>query len=98
MKDNSDIAIENICEGDIYYFNLNKKYFFLQILKIVTDLPAPYDIDFKYGYLSDYSNITEFKYLYFKEIKSEVISRHNILTDTTDGKNYNYFSIRNKYT
>ena len=50
MKDNSYIAIENICEGDIYYFNLNKKYFFLQILKIVTDLPAPYDIDFKYGY------------------------------------------------
>lgn len=50
MKNNSDIAIENISEGDIYYFNLNKKYFFLQILKIVTDLPAPYTIDFKYGY------------------------------------------------
>lgn len=50
MKNKSDIAIENINQGDIYYFKLNNKYFFLQILKIVTDLPAPYDIDFKYGY------------------------------------------------
>jgi len=40
-------------------------------------------IDFKYGYLSDYSNRKEFKDLYFKAIKSEVISRHNILIDTT---------------
>lgn len=46
----SDIIVENIKEGNIYYFKLNKKYFFFQVLKIVTDLPAPYNIDFKFGY------------------------------------------------
>ena len=50
MTKNSEIAIEKIEEGDVYYFKLNNKYFFLQILKIVTGLPEPYDVDFKFGY------------------------------------------------
>jgi hypothetical protein len=50
MTKNSEIAIEKIEEGDIYYFKLNGKYFFLQILKVVTGLPEPYDVDFKFGY------------------------------------------------
>jgi hypothetical protein len=43
-------TIKNIKLGDIFYIEINKKYFFMQIIHITKDLPPPYDIDYKFGY------------------------------------------------
>ena len=43
-------TLKNIKEGDVFYTQFNKKYYFLQIIHITNDLPPPYDIDYKYGY------------------------------------------------
>ncbi len=51
MNENSEIAIKDIKEGDVYYILINKKYFFLQVVKIVTGLNTPYDKnEYKYGF------------------------------------------------
>jgi len=91
MNSDSFITIEKINEGDIYYFNLNKRYFVFQVLKIVTDLPAPYDINYKYGYY-----IAVFKKT-FKDIpKSKNLDLKRVFVDKYYRKNTaGYFSIWN---
>jgi hypothetical protein len=42
--------LKEIKEGDIFYTQFSKKYYFLQIIHITKDLPPPYDVDYKYGY------------------------------------------------
>ncbi len=45
---NNDSTIQ---EGDIFYFELNKRHYFMQVIHITTGLPAPYDSkQFNYGY------------------------------------------------
>jgi hypothetical protein len=41
---------KNIKEGDIFYVEINRKYFFMQVIHITENLPPPYDIDYKFGY------------------------------------------------
>jgi hypothetical protein len=43
-------TLKDIKEGDIFYTQFNKKYYFMQIIHITKDLPPPYDVDYKYGY------------------------------------------------
>lgn len=52
----SDIAAANISKGDLYYFEMNQKYFFLQVLDIIqkaakTVYQEPTDIGYKYGFV-----------------------------------------------
>jgi len=92
MTKKSEIAIEKIEEGDIYNFKLNGKYFFLQILKIVTGLPAPYDIDFKFGYYlavfqKTFKNIPK-----IEDLDLSTIYKHKYYRKNTAC----YFSVWNK--
>ena len=43
-------TLRNIKEGDIFYTQFNKKYYFMQVIHITDDLPPPYDVDYRYGY------------------------------------------------
>lgn len=92
MTKNAEIAIKNIKEGDVYYFKLHGKYFFLQILKIVTGLPEPYHVDFKYGYYLVIFQKT------FKNIpKNEELDVSTVYVNQHYRKNTAcYFSVWNK--
>jgi hypothetical protein len=46
----SEIAAKNPQKGDIFYVVVNKKYFFMQVIHLADNLPAPYDApNFKHG-------------------------------------------------
>jgi hypothetical protein len=52
--------------GDIFYTKIGNKFFFMQLIHITSNLPAPYNIpDFKYGYF-----IVVFEKSFFKLPKS----------------------------
>jgi len=46
----NDIAASNIKKGDLFYVELNERFFFMQVIHITTDLLAPYHQDHKFGY------------------------------------------------
>lgn len=44
-------TVKNIKKGDIYYSEIGKRFYFIQIIHITTGLPAPYDSgEYNYGY------------------------------------------------
>jgi hypothetical protein len=46
----NEIAAKTPTIGDIFYVIVNKKYFFLQVIHIISDLPPPYNTpQFKHG-------------------------------------------------
>ncbi|NQX41336.1 hypothetical protein SAMN05421820_107122 [Pedobacter steynii] len=46
----NDIAASDIKKGDLFYVELNERFFFMQVIHITTDLPAPYNQAHKFGY------------------------------------------------
>lgn len=46
----NDVAASNIKKGDLFYVELNERFFFMQVIQVTTDLPAPYDKKHKFGY------------------------------------------------
>jgi hypothetical protein len=50
VKMHKEIAAKNPQKGDIFYVQVNKKYFFMQVIHLVENLPAPYNTpNFKHG-------------------------------------------------
>ncbi len=45
-----EIAAKNIKKGDIFFVKIDKKYFFMQVIKITKDLNPKNGINYKYGY------------------------------------------------
>ncbi|MET3028020.1 hypothetical protein ABXT06_15175 [Flavobacterium sp. UW10123] len=59
-------TLKNPKIGDLFYTQIGKKFFFMQIIHITTNLPEPYDeSQFKYGYF-----IVVFEKSFFKLPKS----------------------------
>jgi hypothetical protein len=50
VKMHNEIAAKNPQKGDIFYVQVNKKYFFMQVIHLAENLPAPYNSpNFKHG-------------------------------------------------
>lgn len=47
---NNQIAVSNIKLGDIYYVQVNKRYYFLQVIHIAENVAHPYGEQYQFGY------------------------------------------------